>query len=1204
MDPTLYDFIGAEIKTFHREAPWERLKVPYKQLYNLATSKVPTNSSSSLEGIHRDHSNAWRFWDSLTLTVFKIPSEWMKEDSNKLYNLWKPLHKYGDISYMRFLEPSENGPTTTAVVRFFPIPRVPFWQPFNEIQIDRMVFKVRVDPYMQNPLTRQSSFSTVGSRYNRFVQLPLFSMTIGQSYLDKLVPLFGHESGTKLHDILLLVDFKNKRFILTFKRIVENVVDEYRLDFYFRNIVDDIGIDTENSRVSLSFKYRLPPVLFRKDVLGSETKLRKVWSSSNLWRRQVDVVPSSNSTLPSESPVQLLSYANAPLGRSNMAVFSYDIRNKQSEEANAIFLGELEKFRLKSRMCKISVYSIDDYFARCALLYSNTNISHIVLYLLEQCLSQHALSEVDLPVLLDGLSTLKEEQAIAFLKNALASEKPLHKPTRETFSKKLTFFDPYSTSSMHIKKIVLTPTTIRIMDDSIELGNRVLRKHIKFADRFMRVQIADELTKIKLHSDNSNCEAVFARVYQLLNKGVKIGNRVYEFLAFGNSQLREHGAFFFASTPEQNVEKIREDMGDFSEISSVSKYAARMGQCFSTTKVIKHFPVEIAPRNDITRNNNCFTDGIGMASFSVLRCLSVQIDNDDLLPSAFQFRMGGFKGVLGLAPPTKLEYHQGNLVFPRPSQDKFKSPHEDLEVIKISRFSNARLNMQLITLLQGLGVETDVFLNMAKHQLSELNSAMTNKQKCILMLRDNVDENRSSLTMADLIQAGYLERNDIFTRNLLNLYYEWVLKSMKEKQRINVSNGAYLLGVADETGSLKGHCDDALLSIPEIFVQVTNNHPEAEAFSNKRTRTTIIKGLCIVARNPSLHPGDIRICRAVNCSNLGHLKNVVVFPTTGDRSVPGMCSGGDLDGDEYTVIWEPSLIPKRVNYPPLLEATPKRAAKFLKTKPTIDSVKEFFIYYMKNDNLGVISNAWKAWAHDLHNNPDGIYGNVCLQLAALHSQAVDFPKSGVACSMPRELRPKQYPDFMQKQQSRTFKSETAVGRIYQYTVKFHKKNEANWKFDPNVEMVYDDRMKLPKYKSDYRQIATEVKGRYDFDMRALMNRYDIGSEHEVYTAFILFNDEMKTSVNEFAVREEIMLLYDNIKKCYKKEYFEKCGLPDNSNDQDIRDRIDSAVAAAYDVTYDQRSHSIQCGKEFPLISFPYIFVNVLCRIAHLAAVSN
>ena len=38
----------------------------------------------------------------------------------------------------------------------------------------------------------------------------------------------------------------------------------------------------------------------------------------------------------------------------------------------------------------------------------------------------------------------------------------------------------------------------------------------------------------------------------------------------------------------------------------------------------------------------------------------------------------------------------------------------------------------------------------------------------------------------------------------------------------------------------------------------------------------------------------------------------------------------------------------------------------------------------------------------------------CLQLAQLHSDAVDFPKTGRSISFPRELRVQAYPDFMMK----------------------------------------------------------------------------------------------------------------------------------------------------------------------------------------------
>lgn len=53
---------------------------------------------------------------------------------------------------------------------------------------------------------------------------------------------------------------------------------------------------------------------------------------------------------------------------------------------------------------------------------------------------------------------------------------------------------------------------------------------------------------------------------------------------------------------------------------------------------------------------------------------------------------------------------------------------------------------------------------------------------------------------------------------------------------------------------------------------------------------------------------------------------------------------------------------------------------------------------MRNDNLGMIANAHLVRA-DL--SADGARCWECLQLAALHSKAVDFPKSGVPAEVPK-----------------------------------------------------------------------------------------------------------------------------------------------------------------------------------------------------------
>ena len=54
----------------------------------------------------------------------------------------------------------------------------------------------------------------------------------------------------------------------------------------------------------------------------------------------------------------------------------------------------------------------------------------------------------------------------------------------------------------------------------------------------------------------------------------------------------------------------------------------------------------------------------------------------------------------------------------------------------------------------------------------------------------------------------------------------------------------------------------------------------------------------------------------------------------------------------------------------------------------------------------------------------------CIELARLHSIAVDSPKSGVVAEIPHLLRVMKYPDFMEKSDKRTYKSERMIGKLF------------------------------------------------------------------------------------------------------------------------------------------------------------------------------
>lgn len=144
----------------------------------------------------------------------------------------------------------------------------------------------------------------------------------------------------------------------------------------------------------------------------------------------------------------------------------------------------------------------------------------------------------------------------------------------------------------YIRRLMLTPTRTVACRAESDLLNRVLREFQPFKDRFLRVTFADE--------DGASIafvasKDIYARIRQLLRDGVEVAGERFVFLAFSSSQLRDHGCWLYneepglgggersGGGPPPTADDIRRWMGDFSMIRVPSKYAARMGQTFSST---------------------------------------------------------------------------------------------------------------------------------------------------------------------------------------------------------------------------------------------------------------------------------------------------------------------------------------------------------------------------------------------------------------------------------------------------------------------------------------------------------------------------------------------------------------------------------------------------------------------------------------------
>jgi len=154
----------------------------------------------------------------------------------------------------------------------------------------------------------------------------------------------------------------------------------------------------------------------------------------------------------------------------------------------------------------------------------------------------------------------------------------------------------------------------------------------------------------------------------------------------------------------------------------------------------------------------------------------------------------------------------------------------------------------------------------------------------------------------------------------------------------------------------------------------------------------IITGNVVITRSPALHPGDVQCVTAVDVpinSPLRALHNMIVFSSQGQRDLPSQLSGGDLDGDLYNIIYDNSLYPKRLSHP---ADYPTPTAVDIGRPVERSDMTDFFINFMENDKVAQIATLHQILADQ---SELGTFDTVCINLAELHSTAVDFSKTGI-----------------------------------------------------------------------------------------------------------------------------------------------------------------------------------------------------------------
>lgn len=446
-----------------------------------------------------------------------------------------------------------------------------------------------------------------------------------------------------------------------------------------------------------------------------------------------------------------------------------------------------------------------------------------------------------------------------------------------------------SHNMMSVHRAYVTPSKIYCLGPELETSNYIVKNFAPYASDFLRVTFVEEdWGKLSPNAvSTSISQGIFAKPYRtdiyghilsVLRDGITIGDKHFVFLAFSASQLRSNSVWMFASNEHVKAEDIREWMGCFNKIRSVSKCAARMGQLFSTsfqTMEVQPQHVEVIPDIEMTSDGvqYCFSDGIGKISQAFARQVAQKCGLTHT-PSAFQIRYGGYKGVIAV---DRSSFRKLSL---RSSMLKFESKNRMLNITKWSDAMPCYLNREIVVLLSTLGIEDKVFEEMQEEHLRLLGKMLTNRQAALNVL-DSMGGGEIKKVLVKMLLQGYEPNVEPYLSTMLQSHYENQLSDLKNRCRISVPKGRIVVGCLDETG---------ILNYGQVYARLTLNKTELQlgeqSFFHKVDDTTaIVKGRVVVTKNPCLHPGDVRVLEAVYDVRLQEkgLVDCIIFPQKGER---------------------------------------------------------------------------------------------------------------------------------------------------------------------------------------------------------------------------------------------------------------------------------------------------------------------------------
>ena len=729
------------------------------------------------------------------------------------------------------------------------------------------------------------------------------------------------------------------------------------------------------------------------------------------------------------------------------------------------------------------------------------------------------------------------------------------------------FLEPVVPKGHHlIKRVYVTPLRVVHLPAVPVASNRLLRMLVNTKFQLVILTFRDEdFSKLQSKELLSRCRRIVA-------DGVELNGVHYNFLCSTGSQLREHKGYFVAADYEQVLNIRSQIIPNPSKFTSAAKYFSRLGMYGTADKIVGKIDFSSQCREVVdlkADNGDLVTDGAGKVSLEWASKIAEQLNLGENIPSAFQIRYSGVKGIVVTCKKNDPELNNKHFAF-RESMIKFINPDQQLCVSSSSRLLELSLNREIITLLCSIPAEwrlDNVLLNYQENALSKFSDIFIKQDLALNEMRNFMDSQK-----VDQLQDSEMEViDDKYWISILQGIYR--LRTREIRTRTNIpldisTQGCLVMGVPDPYG---------VLDEGEVFVQLK---PE-------KGDTKILEGRLLIFRNPCLHPGDCPTVSGVVREELRHLFNVIVFPVKGRNSLPATCSGGDLDGDLYAVIWDPHLIPpEHYDYP---ACNYGELAVSNNTQPedvtSQEKLADFFEQFMKNDCLGRVATKHTAVCDILEK---GARDPLAVELAKAQSQAVDFPKNGIVPEVPKTLfkdkQFQQYPDFMDKPNEQ-YLSKKILGVLYRRCRSLAYNFDVGMTGSPNVLL----NMNLwVQGHEDFLDDAGNVYISYAYDMEMLLRKFELKAEGDIILGQATFTWSKHLEADKGKASKSIEASYGCLIEKYRNIFY---------SDVTGKDEIQMKASAWYRIVNDPEI-KIQGRKQNAktFLSFPWVVLDVLCEM--------